>query len=189
MSEKIVGSIATTETLKGDIYTVFAKDGKSAYEVAVKNGFKGTEAEWLVSLKAEITIDKVFNPTSENAQSGQAVAEAVADKMNKFGEVSTDKNTTIVEVGTDGKNFTLDGGANALELNAMRININNGMYSVVSGGNKVISADYGNLKLTGLVSPIDDTDAANKGYVTDYVNSVIGDINNVLATLVDIEGD
>jgi hypothetical protein len=25
--------------------------GKSAYEVAVKNGFKGTEAEWLESLK------------------------------------------------------------------------------------------------------------------------------------------
>jgi hypothetical protein len=26
------------------------KDGKSAYEIAVKNGFKGTEAEWLQSL-------------------------------------------------------------------------------------------------------------------------------------------
>lgn len=28
-------------------------DGKSAYEIAVKNGYKGTEAEWLASLKGE----------------------------------------------------------------------------------------------------------------------------------------
>jgi len=28
-------------------------DGKSAYEIAVENGFEGTEAEWLVSLKGE----------------------------------------------------------------------------------------------------------------------------------------
>ena len=53
MSEKIVGSIATTESLKGDLYAVFARDGKSAYEIAVKNGFDGTEAEWVASLKGE----------------------------------------------------------------------------------------------------------------------------------------
>lgn len=29
------------------------KDGKSAYEVAVDEGFKGTEEEWLESLKGE----------------------------------------------------------------------------------------------------------------------------------------
>lgn len=27
--------------------------GKSAYEIAVENGFKGTEVEWLESLKGE----------------------------------------------------------------------------------------------------------------------------------------
>ena len=34
------------------------KDGKSAYEIALANGFKGTEAEWLESLKAE--ADKTY---------------------------------------------------------------------------------------------------------------------------------
>ena len=29
------------------------KDGESAYEIAVRNGFKGTETEWLESLKGE----------------------------------------------------------------------------------------------------------------------------------------
>ena len=32
---------------------VRGKEGKSAYEVAVQNGFSGTEAEWLASLKGE----------------------------------------------------------------------------------------------------------------------------------------
>lgn len=32
---------------------VDGKDGKSAYEVAVENGFIGTEQEWLESLKGE----------------------------------------------------------------------------------------------------------------------------------------
>lgn len=32
------------------------KDGKSAYDIAVDNGFKGTEAEWLDSLKQKPTI-------------------------------------------------------------------------------------------------------------------------------------
>ena len=29
------------------------KDGKSAYQIAVENGFRGTELEWLASLKGE----------------------------------------------------------------------------------------------------------------------------------------
>ena len=29
------------------------KDGKSAYQIAVKNGFIGTESEWLESLKGD----------------------------------------------------------------------------------------------------------------------------------------
>lgn len=37
------------------------KDGKSAYQIAVDNGFNGTEAEWLLSLKG----DKGDSPTSE----------------------------------------------------------------------------------------------------------------------------
>lgn len=32
-------------------------DGKSAYEVAVDNGFVGTEAEWLASLKGDPGAD------------------------------------------------------------------------------------------------------------------------------------
>lgn len=35
---------------------IFGQPGKSAYEVAVEAGFVGTVEEWLISLKAEITL-------------------------------------------------------------------------------------------------------------------------------------
>lgn len=52
-SNDIKGTLATEEKMSGNLATVFAKDGKSAYEVAVKNGFEGTEEEWLASLQGE----------------------------------------------------------------------------------------------------------------------------------------
>ena len=61
--------------------------GKSAYEIAVDNGFEGTEEEWLESLKGEkgdagisIIIDDVMSDTSENAVQNK-VAKAYVDKL------------------------------------------------------------------------------------------------------------
>ena len=39
--------------LKGRIFTPEVICGKSAYEIAVSQGFSGSEAEWLLSLKGE----------------------------------------------------------------------------------------------------------------------------------------
>ena len=36
--------------MKGSAQVVYGKEGKSAYEVAVENGFSGTEQEWLQAL-------------------------------------------------------------------------------------------------------------------------------------------
>lgn len=51
--KKLVGTLSSGGSLTGGAVAVFGKDGKSAYEVAVKNGFEGTEAEWLASLKGD----------------------------------------------------------------------------------------------------------------------------------------
>lgn len=40
--------------MRGSITIPDMIKGKSAYEIAVANGFKGTEAEWLASLKGDI---------------------------------------------------------------------------------------------------------------------------------------
>lgn len=53
MSNEIKGTVATTGDIKGNLNVVYGKDGDSAYEIAVKNGYTGTETEWLDSLKGE----------------------------------------------------------------------------------------------------------------------------------------
>lgn len=40
-----------TEAAVADAGGIQGKDGKSAYQIAVENGFVGTEAEWIESLK------------------------------------------------------------------------------------------------------------------------------------------
>lgn len=42
---------------KGEFVEVPALVGRSAYEIAVASGFKGTEAEWLASLKPKKGVD------------------------------------------------------------------------------------------------------------------------------------
>lgn len=50
----IKGKVSTRGTMRGKNVprTAPGRDGLSAYEVAVKNGFKGTESEWLASLSS-----------------------------------------------------------------------------------------------------------------------------------------
>lgn len=88
--------------------------GKSAYEIALQEGFEGTEEEWLESLQGTsgvyvgsgdmpedcnvqidpdgevFTIDQTYNPESSNAQSGIAVAEGIAQLDLKGYEVIDD---------------------------------------------------------------------------------------------------
>lgn len=54
-TKKIDGGTRITFTDVDQSYTVDVMDGKSAYQVAVDNGYEGTEEEWLESLKAEAT--------------------------------------------------------------------------------------------------------------------------------------
>ena len=57
MSGVIKGNISDTGGLKGSLNGILGKDGLSAYELAVLNGFEGNETEWLASLKGEKGVD------------------------------------------------------------------------------------------------------------------------------------
>lgn len=105
----------------------------------------------------------------------------VSGKMDKFGEVSTEGNTVTVDVGSGGKNFIFYGNANAFEINSAIARINCGVFDLISGGNEVISADNGNLKLRRLIAPTDDTDAVNKMYVDDKVGSIETALDSIIA--------
>lgn len=52
-STALTGSLPKQTDLKGAVTYPEKIYGKSAYEVAVMNGFEGTETEWLASLKGD----------------------------------------------------------------------------------------------------------------------------------------
>lgn len=51
------GSATATNVIRGAIGTPKFVRGASAYEVAVRNGYEGTEEEWVESLKPRKGVD------------------------------------------------------------------------------------------------------------------------------------
>lgn len=56
--QEITGQVDSEKEIIGSIQETFLK-GLSAYEIAVKNGYSGTEEEWLASLKGEQGIQGI----------------------------------------------------------------------------------------------------------------------------------
>lgn len=171
------GTISAENSLSGKLGTVYAKDGLSAYEIAVKNGFDGTEEEWLASLKGkDAVIDQKYSPKSPNAQSGIAVEEAVRPKQDFFALVSGENNDKILTfmggatIGTSGDISINSGGRTSigaatgetLNLWGDRIEIHGEIQAF-----RDIDFPYGNGKITNLVTPngTDPTQAANVEFV------------------------
>lgn len=65
------------------------EDGESAYEIAVRNGFEGTEQEWLESLKGQDGKD------GTDGNDGVSVVGATSDGTNIIFELS---NGSTIEV-------------------------------------------------------------------------------------------
>lgn len=60
MSNVVNGNVAETGLLKGNVSTIYGKDGESAYEIALNHGFEGSEKEWVASLKGETGNSGVY---------------------------------------------------------------------------------------------------------------------------------
>jgi hypothetical protein len=100
----LVGTMAAKNSLSGNLNVVYGKDGKSAYEVALANGFEGTESEWLATLKGEkgergnsgVFVGSGEMPEDCNVQidpNGDALTieqliQAVASQVNKMASVT-----------------------------------------------------------------------------------------------------
>ena len=90
------------------------EDGKSAYEIALKNGFEGTEAEWLESLKGKdsvggeggsIEVDDKLDTSSPNPVQNSTIAkeiERIWDSVNyvepTIGELSLTPSSGSVDI-------------------------------------------------------------------------------------------
>lgn len=81
--------------LSGDIYLPKAIQGKSAYELALMNGYQGTEEEWLNSLNGGlVTVDKQLY-RSGHAADAKVTGEKVAELYGKIAEEANDLNRKI----------------------------------------------------------------------------------------------
>lgn len=76
MSRKIIGVTVGT-TMNPQRIDKYIENGKSAYELAVKNGFKGSEKEWLASLKGDPGPQ---GPQGENGAPGADGAQGLPGK-------------------------------------------------------------------------------------------------------------
>ena len=74
---ELSGNISSKKSISGNVVVPNLIHGKSAYEIAVINGFEGTEAEWLASLKGE---KGVIGPQGEKGADGKDYLLTEADK-------------------------------------------------------------------------------------------------------------
>lgn len=92
-------------------------DGKSAYEIAVDNGFEGTESEWLESLKGETGETGATGATGATGQNGYTpyiqdgywYINGVNTNVKAEGQDGTD--------GTNGQSFSMQSGLYSVPAN------------------------------------------------------------------------
>lgn len=81
VADKISEKFATKEEAGGGGGDIPGKDGKSAYEIALDNGFVGSEEEWLESLKGE---------PGEKGKDGRSIQSITKDDQNNVIVTFTD---------------------------------------------------------------------------------------------------
>lgn len=158
----IKGNTETRESLVGNIHLLKKIPGYSAYEIAVKHGFKGTEEEWLVSISAYgIAVKLGFEGTVE---------EWIASLKGEKGDIgNVEFHGGIDALGERIKNVAdpvEDGDA----VNKKRFD------EVVAESNEYIDKylvkkgsqlDANNMTVKNVADPTNDYDAVNKKYADD----------------------
>jgi hypothetical protein len=95
-SSVIKGTVSGTGSVKGGVSTLYAKDGASAYEIAREKGFRGTEEEWLASLKGDKGDSGVYIGSGDMPEDSNVQIDPNGDTFG-IGEVLTCKEQTFTE--------------------------------------------------------------------------------------------
>lgn len=69
----IKGNAESYVEIRGSVKSPDMIHGKSAYEIAVKNGFEGTEEEWLASLRGGVSVASVTQTVTSTSSGGANV--------------------------------------------------------------------------------------------------------------------
>lgn len=107
----------TDDTLAG-LGSLQGKDGKSAQQIALDNGFIGTETAWLESLKGERGTDGINGIDGQNGTDGIGITSTEINASGELVLTYSDGSTANVGVvvgakgdkgdtGTDGQDYVL----------------------------------------------------------------------------------
>lgn len=128
--------------------------GRSAYELAVQQGYKGTLDEWLLSLNGKdaytIAVEGGYKGTEEEYNNALTTAPIAVDKINNADAVPTKDSTNLVLSGgvknaIDSLNTSVD--TNLEEINSDITEINNQITNIVNTeiGNQIKASIVDNL--------------------------------------------
>ena len=194
----MTGKINSKQKLKGKIFIPDFINGASAYEIAVANGFEGTEQEWLESLKGDVgpkgdkgadgqdgakgekgdagkdaVIEQSYSPASENAQSGKAVAQAMSTRIPKPTYNGSPPESVLIVKRWDAS-YDSYNGYGELNDSAFDCVFTDGLdhtpKSQVGGSGWFARRDTKGNLYTG--NPVDDEDCANKKYVDNKIANI-----------------
>ena len=160
-------------------------NGKSAYEVAVANGFEGTETEWLASLKGNKGDTGL---SGANGQDGTSVS------ITSVSESGSDSGSNVVTF-SDGKTLTIKNGSKGSQgeqgiqgVKGDKGDKGNDGYTPLKGVDYFTEEDKAELKLN-TTNTIADTSTDNEvptaKAVRTFVNNKISDVKIEQPAIVD----
>lgn len=88
-----LAAVIACGTLAALVSCSSGSDGKSAYEIAVENGFSGTQEEWLESLKgSDLNIEDIYQSAVDNGYEGTYL-EFLKEYLSTDGDIIINENT------------------------------------------------------------------------------------------------
>lgn len=144
------------------------KDGKSAYEIAVSHGFKGSESEWLVSLKA---LPYTLTEDDEALIVSQVIESLGGSPV--FGYVDEDNNIIVQGTLADGTysvKYEMDNGS-TVDIGNLVLDTNV-YYSVTKNLTNCVIDNTATQVVEG--GSYSATITANSGYTLDSVSVTMG---------------
>lgn len=145
--------------------------GSSAYEIAVENGFKGTEEEWLEMLSPKIEVTETDGGHIVTVTDSRGTRQfVVQDGKKKMSELEQDLQSLVFG------NTTIDG--NGIIKSESNGNFDLLVYHLrLHGYDVTIDASDG-VSIKNLKPPTNDKDAANKKYVDDAKPKKLSELEN-----------
>lgn len=145
--------------------------GSSAYEIAVENGFKGTEEEWLEMLSPKIEVTETDGGHIVTVTDSRGTRQfVVQDGKKKMSELEQDLQSLVFG------NTTIDG--NGIIKSESNGNFDLLVYHLrLHGYDVTIDASDG-VSIKNLKPPTNDKDAANKKYVDDTKPEKLSELEN-----------